>query len=557
MKNAYFCAQLSAKTYSNEKIYHFASIMMLFSLNANSQNQRVLLLESFTNTGCGPCAAYNPAMDALIANNADKIAAIKYHVNWPSSADPMYLHNTAENGARTSYYNVTGVPQVVIDGTRFSGNPSQVTQGIIDQLYAIESPMELLLTYEVNEAENTIAVHVMGRASIDIESELKLHVGVIEREIHFNSAPGPNGERDFYSVMKKLLPNSNGQNLGTLKANDYFAYSFTWELANIYNMDQLDAIAWVQSSSTKEVLQACKSSEAFEPFYANEAGVSNFSNVKSVTCSGVEEPKIVLTNFGSNNLTSAELDVLINGESVRTLTWNGNLSTFASEVVDLGEISFPVEENNLMEVKITSVNGDIDEAQTNDIASINIEGSPDIVGKVIKLILRTDSNPEETTWKVTNVWSGEVIAEGGPYEDANHNYTEVIEINGDGCYDLTIYDAGGNGFSGSGVYGLKAGSATLFTGKAFGDHESNEFSYEVVASADEASITTTSIYPNPTSGIVSIVCDGEQMVTIYNMAGQRVYDGMSNGYLQIDLKAYGAGIYAIQVGNETQRVVVK
>ena len=535
----------------------FASIMMLFSLKANAQNQRVLLLESFTNTGCGPCAAYNPAMDALIANNADKIAAIKYHVNWPSSADPMYLHNTAENGARTSYYNVTGVPQVVIDGTRFSGNPNQVTQGIIDQLYAIESPMELLLTYEVNEAENTIAVHVMGRASIDIESELKLHVGVIEREIHFNSAPGPNGERDFYSVMKKLLPNSNGQNLGTLKANDYFAYSFTWELANIYNMDQLDAIAWVQSSSTKEVLQACKSSEAFEPFYANEAGVSNFSNVKSVTCSGVEEPKIVLTNFGSNNLTSAELDVLINGESVRTLTWNGNLSTFASEVVDLGEISFPVEENNLMEVKITSVNGDIDEAQTNDIASINIEGSPDIVGKVIKLILRTDSNPEETTWKVTNVWSGEVIAEGGPYEDANHNYTEVIEITGDGCYDLTIYDAGGNGFSGSGVYGLKAGSATLFTGKAFGDHESNEFSYEVVASADEASITTTSIYPNPTSGMVSIVCDGEQMVTIYNMAGQRVYDGMSNGYLQIDLKAYGAGIYAIQVGNETQRVVVK
>ena len=320
-------------------------------------------------------------------------------------------------------------------------------------------------------------------------------------------------------------------------------------------MDQLDAIAWVQSSSTKEVLQACKSSEAFEPFYANEAGVSNFSNVKSVTCSGEEEPKIVLTNFGSNNLTSAELDVLINGESVRTLTWNGNLSTFASEVVDLGEISFPVEENNLMEVKITSVNGDIDEAQTNDIASINIEGSPDIVGKVIKLILRTDSNPEETTWKVTNVWSGEVIAEGGPYEDANHNYTEVIEITGDGCYDLTIYDAGGNGFSGSGVYGLKAGNATLFTGKAFGDHESNEFSYEVVASADEASITTTSIYP--TSGMVSIVCDGEQMVTIYNMAGQRVYDGMSNGYLQTDLKAYGAGIYAIQVGNETQRVVVK
>ena len=535
----------------------FASIMMLFSLRANAQNQRVLLLESFTNTGCTPCAAYNPAMDALIANNADKIAAIKYHVNWPSAQDPMYLHNTADNGSRTSYYNVTGVPQVVIDGNHFSGNPNQVTQSIIDQLYAIQSPMEMRLTYDVNEADNTITIHVMGRASIDIENELKLHVGVIEREIHFSSAPGPNGERDFYSVMKKLLPNATGQSLGALKANDYFAYTYTWELANIYNMDQLDAIAWVQSSGTKEVLQACKSSEVIEPFYANEACVSQISNVKSVTCSGMEEPKIVLTNYGSDNLTSADLEVFINGESVRTLTWNGNLASLASEVVDLGEITFPVEENNLLEVKIISVNGGDDEAQTNDIASINIEGSPDIVGKTIKLIIRTDSNPEETTWKVTNVWSGEVIAEGGPYEDANHNYTEVIEITSDGCYDLTIYDAGGNGFTGSGVYGLKAGTVTLFTGKAFEDHESNEFSYEVVASADETSITMTIIYPNPTSGMVYILCEGEQSVTIYNMAGQRVYEGLSKGNLQIDLKAYGAGIYAIQVGNETQRVVVK
>ena len=534
-----------------------ASLLMLFALKVNAQNERILLLESFTNTGCTPCAAHNPAMDALISNNSDKIAAIKYHVNWPSAQDPMYLHNTADNGSRTSYYNVTGVPQVVIDGNHFSGNPNQVTQGIIDQLHAIESPMEMRLTYDVNETDNTITVYVMGRASIDIENELKLHVGVIEREIHFSSAPGPNGERDFYSVMKKLLPNASGQSLGTLKANDYFVYTYTWELANIYNMDQLDAIAWVQSSSTKEVLQACKSSEVIEPFYANEACVNNFSNVKSVTCSGVEEPKIVLTNYGSDNLTSADLEVFVNGESVKSLTWNGNLACLASEVVDLGEITFPVEDENLLEVKINSVNDGDDEAQGNNVASINIKGAPDIAGKVLKLILHTDANPQETTWKVTNFWTGEVIAEGGPYEQANHTYNETFEITGDGCYDFTIYDAGGNGLSGSGIYGMKAGSTTLFSGKKFGDHESNEFSYEVVANVDETPDATTNIYPNPTSGMVNIVCEGEPSVTIYNMAGQRVYEGMSKGNLQIDLKAYGAGIYAIQVGNETQRVVVK
>ena len=133
----------------------------------------------------------------------------------------------------------------------------------------------------------------------------------------------------------------------------------------------------------------------------------------------------------------------------------------------------------------------------------------------------------------------------------------ALEITGDGCYDFTIYDAGGNGLTGSGIYGLKAGSVTIFSGKSFGDSESNEFSYEVTADVEETITATTAIYPNPTTGMVNIESDGEQMVTIYNMAGQRVYEGMSNGYLQIDMKAYGAGIYAIQVGEETQRVVVK
>ena len=535
----------------------FASLLTLFALKTHAQNQRMLLLESFTNTSCGYCGLYNPAMDALIASNPDKIVAIKYHVNWPGANDPMYLHNTADNGSRTSYYNVTGVPHVVIDGTRFSGNPNQVTQSIINQLQAIESPMELRLTYSVNEEENTITVNVMGHVSTDIEREVKLYVGVIEREIHFSYTPGNNGERDFYSVMKKLLPSSSGQPLGILKANDYFAYTFTWELANIYDMDQLDAIAWVQSPNTKEVFQACGSSEVFEPFYANEACVNNFSNVKGVNCSGIVEPKIVLTNYGSNNLTSAVLDVFINGELLKTLNWSGNLASLMSEVVDLGEISFSVEDVNLLEVKINSVNDSDDEAPVNDVASIEIKGTPDIAGKALKVVIRTDPNPQETTWKVTNYWTGEVIAEGGPYEQAGHTYNEPFEITGDGCYNFTIYDAGGDGLTGSGAYGLKAGTSTVFSGKRFGDSESNEFYYEVVANVEEPLDAMTGIYPNPTSGMVYIVNEGEQVVTIYNMAGQRVYKGLSNGNLQIDLKVYGAGIYAIQVGNETQRVVVK
>ena len=41
------------------------------------------------------------------------------------------------------------------------------------------------------------------------------------------------------------------------------------------------------------------------------------------------------------------------------------------------------------------------------------------------------------------------------------------------------------------------------------------------------------------------------------MAGQRVYEGYCEGTLKIDMKRFGCGIYAVKVGDETQRVVVK
>ena len=533
-----------------------ASLMMLVCSKAHAQNERVLLFECFTNTSCGPCAQQNPALDVLINNNGDRIAAIKYHMSWPGANDPMYLHNTVDNDARKGVYSVNSVPHTVVDGIRFANVPGNLNQNMVNNWLNITSPLEMRLSYELDENANVITVHVMGRASSAISGTCKLYVGVIEKEIHYTSAPGTNGERDFYSVMKKLLPTASGTYIGELNEGDYFAYTFSWEWANVYNVDQLDVIAWVQNPNTKEVYQACRSSQDFEPFYQNEAGLSNIDHVKSVSCSGWVEPVVELGNFGSNTLTSAEFEVKVNGEVVKTVEWTGSLPLYASEQVEIGEVSFPVEDENTLEVCIKSVNGGADEAAKNNVVASDIKGAPETVGKVLKLSIRTDSNPQETTWQLKNMRTGEVVLQGGPYDQANHNYNENLEIAGDGCYDLTVYDAGGDGLVG-GFYGLKAGGVTLFSGGEFADFESNEFSYEVTADVEESLDQVNSVYPNPTSGVLNIVCEGKQNVTLYNMAGQRVFEGVAEGWLQIDMKVYGAGIYAVQIGSETQRIVVR
>ena len=532
-----------------------ASLLMLVSLRVNAQNERVLLFECFTNTSCGPCAQYNPGLDALINNNAGRVVAIKYHMNWPGANDPMYLHNPVDNNNRKGVYNVNSVPHTVVDGIRFSGNPGNLNQSMVNNWLPITSPYEMRLSCEIEG--NTVTVHVMGRALADLTGPHNLYVGVIEKEIHYSSAPGSNGERDFYSVMKKLLPTASGTVIGSVSEGDYFAYSFSWEMANVYDVNQIDAIAWIQNTSSKEVVQACKSSESMEPYFANEAALTKMTNLKGMNCSGVAEPVVMMVNNGSQPLTSAVLEVLVNDKVVKTFDWSGNLGLFESTEVELGEIEFTVEENNNVVTRIASVNGVDDEGPLNNEVGVVVKGSPSNSQVQLKLTVRTDDNPGETTWKVTDLATGEVILEGGPYDEANHAYTENLAITGDGCYDFTIYDAGGDGLTGTGVYGLKAGSQTLFSGRAFEYSESNEFSYEVYTGAEEHDALTTGVYPVPTDGMITLTTAGQQEIAVYNMAGQCVYKGVCEGTLQLDLKPFGSGVYAVKAGDQVWRAVVK
>lgn len=558
MKKIYFCIKICKFFIIMKKTtFLIASLLMLVSIKLNAQNERVLLFECFTNTSCGPCAQYNPGMDALINNNGDRIAAIKYHMNWPGANDPMYLHNQADNNSRKSVYSINSVPYTVVDGVRYTGNTGNVNQNMVNNWLTIESPLEMRLRCDVDEAANTVTVYVMGRASTDISGALKLYVGVLEKEIHYTSAPGSNGERDFYSVMKKLLPSASGTPLGNLAAGDYFAYSFTWEMANVYDANKIDAIAWVQNPDTKEVHQACKSKEPFVPFYDYEAAVNKLSNVKSMNCSGLAEPVVAMVNYGNQTLTNVVFEVLVNDEVVKTVDWTGNLGSLESADVELGEVAFAVLEENNLTVRIVSLNGMPDEGPKNDMASTAFEGSPENSNVTIKLSIKTDANPQELTWRLMNLTTGEMIQEGGPYDQTNHTYNETLNVTDDGCYDFTIYDAGGDGITNNGMYFVKAGSKTLFYGTTFGASESNEFSYGETFGVEETFDETTRIFPNPTTGLINVVCQGEQTVAVYNLTGQCVYTGVAEGQLQIDLSGFGAGVYAVKVGNKAWRTVVK
>lgn len=529
----------------------------------NAQNQRTVVLECFTSTTCGPCASANPALDNLINNNADKLIAIKYHVNWPAAGDPMNLHNPGDVSSKVSFYSINAVPYSVGDGT-WVGNSSSVSQAMINQWAAVDSPIDMRMTYYFNAAQDTMFVVVMGRASSAINSNsLKLNISVIEKTMEYASAPGSNGERIFHNVMKKLLPNAAGTSIAAMEAGDYFAYKYSWALANVMNVSELTAVAWLQDGTTKQMIQGCKSSDDVQPFFAKQAKISKLDHTKKTICSSSVNPDIYVTNFGSETINSLAVNVSVNGTSIADLTWQGNIDFGKTAKINFGELNFAdVEtlENNEMIFEITQINGAADEYAPGTYRYA-FDEAPVVVNKTLKLSIRTDDEPQNITWDIVKTSNGEVVVSGGPYEEPHKVYSENIELVDDDCYMFTIYDAGGNGMAGgNGLYGIKVGSQTIISGNDFTDKESNEFYFTKNDGVAENIGNDAHIYPNPSNGFITVDVEGMNVLTVYNTTGQMVYNQSINDKTTVDLSKLEKGTYLMVLttkdGKNTKQVIV-
>ena len=86
-------------------LFVFCGIQMF----AFGQN-RLVLVEEFTNTGCNPCAAWSPELDSVINYRLGDCIAIKYHFNYPNREDKLYHYQPDVQQARADFYHVDGVP---------------------------------------------------------------------------------------------------------------------------------------------------------------------------------------------------------------------------------------------------------------------------------------------------------------------------------------------------------------------------------------------------------------------------------------------------------------
>jgi hypothetical protein len=333
---------------------------------AFSQAPRKVLVEEFTQASCPPCASQNPDFDALLLSNPETVVTLKYHTDWPG-IDEMNAQNPSDVQTRVTYYGINGVPMGAMDGfvwpdydgysasnPEYAGAPYQCSQDLIDSMEAITSPFTMSVTHWFSSDYDSIFATVTIDAAGPASGNLVAQVGVIEKEVVFGAPPGSNGETEFDGVLKKMLPNASGTALATSwSTGDTYSFTVSWKLTNVYDMNQLAVVAFIQNNTGKAVLQSAYSVPQQLP---NLAVVTSLT-APVLTCDGNVTPSIVLENTGSAVLTDATITVNVDNVAASTYSWTGSLnSNQLSSAITLPTLSLTPGGHNLSAV-VSNANG--------------------------------------------------------------------------------------------------------------------------------------------------------------------------------------------------------
>jgi len=236
---------------------------LLYEVNAYD---KCSLVERFTNCSCGPCATLNNVWyNATTANliNQGKISHIVYNVNWPGANDPMYLLNSADNMTRRYYYGVSWVPWIDINGTQFEHTLGQANfVNTINNGNVQFAPFNIVITpLALGATLIEVGIKIIrDPTDVTVFTNTKLQVALTEKTVSFASPPGSNGEKDFFSVCRKMLPDGNGSTFTLPAPGDFVEvilnYIPTAAFLAAVNLDSIRVVAFIQDNNTKMIYQS-------------------------------------------------------------------------------------------------------------------------------------------------------------------------------------------------------------------------------------------------------------------------------------------------------------
>jgi len=288
-----------------------------------------------------------------------------------------------------------------------------------------------------------------------------------------------------------------------------------------------------------------------------------------------------ITNYGTNAITSATVELRKGETVVATQTYEGNLAMFASGQVTFEDVVF--EEGEAYSVHLTGANGgDAHNASTDGIDfTVATEGQ----NNMVEVVIYTDRYAHEASWDIKNE-AGTIVAEGGGYAEGDGDefgadgpqsskdlhYWVTLPGDSPECFTVTLYDEWGDGW----IYSLteeeEHGIRIYSSGELiyenmvgyFGEELSipNAFRTMGVLGTEEVEADTFAVYPNPTTGVLNFNTQEPVSVTVTDLSGKVVFTAkeINNGG-SVNLGSLQAGMYIAKIngasGERIEKIMVK
>jgi thiol-disulfide isomerase/thioredoxin len=236
-----------------------------WSGSVQAQNYKVLI-EEFTSSTCPPCAVTDPIMKQVESEKFNDICVLKWHQNFPAAGDPSDVMYTPGE-KRLSYYGVTGIPGIVLNGNKYF-NPGYGVPYIEDSIAKCKAAMTNYFTMSSSQmivGDSIIAyVTVKTGATPPIAPNLRLAAVVAER---FAQYRGSNGLPSHDYIARWTMPALDATGSLPVAAaftqlpNSTKTYRFTALIKSTWNREQLMVVSFIQSAGTagvnkKEIFQS-------------------------------------------------------------------------------------------------------------------------------------------------------------------------------------------------------------------------------------------------------------------------------------------------------------
>jgi hypothetical protein len=293
-------------------------------------------------------------------------------------------------------------------------------------------------------------------------------------------------------------------------------------------------------------------------------------------------PRVTIRNYGSNALTSCDIDYHIDGGPTETFHWTGSLPFMDTVSVDLpiSDIAafwMTTTNAHIFYATVKNPNGVADQYLANNDLTSTYTDVPTYDADII-VNVRTNNMGSETAYRLID-GDGNTIFSKSSLSNAT-TYTDTLHLAW-GCYKFEITDAGEDGLywyfnasAGTGYARLKrASNGSIFkTYKPnFGSEYTDYFKVGYQFGIEETQLETDMlIYPNPSTGEFNVDLvgfgNGEITVQVYNTMGQLIANRMvhtetGQEIISMNISNVSDGIYIVRVaGNgyyHSQQIIKK